>query len=114
MVITRGSIWWHDLGEPRGSAPAHRRPVVVLQADSYNRSALKTCVVATITSKTAYAAHPGNVFLPASSSPLERDSVVNVTQITTIDRDALIKEVGGLPAYLLDEVDRGVRRVLGL
>ncbi|MDO9398921.1 MAG: type II toxin-antitoxin system PemK/MazF family toxin [Herbiconiux sp.] len=114
MVIERGSVWWLDLGERRDRAPAYRRPVVVIQSDAYNRSALGTCVVATITSKTAQAAHPGNVFLPVSSSPLDRDSVVNVTQITTIDREGLISEIGGLPAYLLEEVDRGLRKVLGL
>ncbi|MGD8169982.1 type II toxin-antitoxin system PemK/MazF family toxin [Herbiconiux sp. P16] len=114
MVIRRGSIWWADFGAPRGSAPAHRRPVVILQTDSLNRSALATCVVVAMTSNTAHAGRPGNVFVPAASTELERDSVVNVTQLAAVDQDELLTEVGDLPAYLLEEVERGVRLVLAL
>lgn len=112
--MRRGSIWWADLGEPRGSAPAKRRPVLVVQADSANRSLLATCVIASLTSNTALAEHPGNVFVPAGASGLGRDSVVNVSQVSTIDRADLSEEAGVLPAYLIDEVDRGLRLLLAL
>ncbi|MCS5720157.1 type II toxin-antitoxin system PemK/MazF family toxin [Herbiconiux sp. CPCC 205763] len=114
MVINRGSIWWTDLGERRGSAPARRRPVLVMQADRFNRSEISTCVVLTITSKTALAEQPGNVFLPSTASGLRSDSVVNVTQISTVDIENLRDQVGELPSYLLEGVERGMRLVLAL
>lgn len=113
-MIRRGSVWWAHLGEPRGSAPAKRRPVLVVQSDPLNRSLLATCVVASLTSNTALAEHPGNVFVPAGASGLGRDSVVNVSQVSTIDRADLSDEAGALPSYLLEEVDRGLRLVLAL
>jgi mRNA interferase MazF len=114
VVIRRGSIWWADFGNRNGSASAYRRPVVIIQADALNLSSIATCVVVAVTSNTALADRPGNVFVPATASELERDSVVNVTQVAAIDRSQLQSEVGELPAYLLEEVERGVRLVLAL
>jgi len=113
-VIRRGSICWADLGEPRGSRPAKRRPVLVIQADPFNASRLNTTQAAVITSNTGLAAMPGNVFLPAASSGLPKDSVVNVTALVTLNKTDLDAEAGCLPAALMGEVDRGLRRVLGL
>jgi mRNA interferase MazF len=113
-VIRRGSIWWTDLGEARGSRPAKRRPVLVIQADPFNASRLNTAIAAVITSSTGLAAMPGNVFLPAASSGLPKDSVVNVTALVTLDKTDLDAETGQLPASLMNDVDRGLRRVLGL
>lgn len=113
-MIHRGGIHWTDLGEPGGSAPAKRRPVLVVQHDQLNRSRLATVVVAAVSSNTALAEYPGNVFVPAAASGLPKDSVVNVTAIATVDREWLDEEAGALPAYLLAEVDAGVRLVLGL
>ena len=98
----------------RGSKPAKRCPVLVVQADPYNASRLATTVVAVITSNTALAALPGNVFLPAAVSGLPRDSVVNVTALVTLDKADLTSQAWRLPASLMDEVDRGLRRILGL
>ena len=114
MVTRRGSICWADLGEPRGSKPAKRRPVLVIQADPFNASRLSTTLAAVITSHTGLAAMPGNVFLPATSSGLPKDSVVNVTALVTLDKADLDEETGHLPSALMSEVDRGLRRVLGL
>jgi mRNA interferase MazF len=113
-VTRRGSIFWADLGEPRGSKPAKRRPVLVIQADPFNASRLSTTLAAVITSNTGLAAMPGNVFLPATSSGLPKDSVVNVTALVTLDKADLDAETGHLPPALMSEVDRGLRRVLGL
>jgi mRNA interferase MazF len=110
----RGEVCWTDLGEPKGSRPAKRRPVLVIQADPYNDSKLSTTLVAVITSNTGLAAMPGNVFLPAVASGLPKDSVLNVTDLVTIDKADLDQPVGRLPRSLMTEIDRGLRRVLGL
>ena len=113
-MTNRGSICWADLGEARGSKPAKRRPVLVVQADSFNASRLTTTIAAVITSNTTLAAMPGNVFLPAVASGLPKDSVVNVTALVTLDKTDLETPVGHLPTSLMSEIDRGLHRVLGL
>jgi mRNA interferase MazF len=113
-VTQRGDVCWVDLGKPRGSKPAKRRPVLVIQADPYNASRLNTTLAAVITSNTGLAAMPGNVFVPAIASGLPRDSVVNVTALVTVDKADLDPAAGQLPSSLMQEVDRGLRRVLGL
>ncbi|MGL5857740.1 MAG: type II toxin-antitoxin system PemK/MazF family toxin [Angustibacter sp.] len=114
MVITRGSVCWADLGPAKGSRPAKRRPVLVVQADAYSATRLATVVVAVITSNTALAAMPGNVMVPATFSGLPKDSVVNVTGLLTIDEAETGPPVGTLPGHLMDQVDHGLRAVLDL
>ena len=113
-MIERGEIHWADLGTPSGSRPAKRRPVLVVQSDSYNASRLATVVAAVITSNTALAAMPGNVFLPATATGLPRDSVVNVTALVTLNKTDLTDRVGRLPLALMNDVDRGLRGALEL
>ncbi|MGQ0777512.1 MAG: type II toxin-antitoxin system PemK/MazF family toxin [Pseudonocardiales bacterium] len=113
-MIQRGSIYWVDLGPPIGSRPAKRRPVLVVQSDSYNTSRLATVLAVVITSNTGLAAMPGTVFLPAVASGLPRDSVVNVTAPVTLDKGDLDAPAGQVPVGLMSEVDHGLRRVLGL
>jgi mRNA interferase MazF len=113
-VIRRGSICWANLGQPQGSRAAKRRPVLVIQGDPFNASRLATTVAAVITSNTALAAMPGTVFVPAAATGLPRDSVVNVTALVTLDKAGLDDEAGRLPAALMDDVDRGLRRILAL
>jgi mRNA interferase MazF len=113
-VTRRGIICWADLGETRGSSPAKRRPVLVIQSDAFNASRLNTTIAAVITSNTALAAMPGNVFLPAAVSGLPRDSVVNVTALVTLNKTDLEAPGGHVPESIMDEVNRGLRRVLGL
>ena len=112
--IQRGEIWWADLPEPRRSEPGHRRPVLVVQADSFNRSRIQTVIVAVITSNMKLADAPGNVLLPASLTGLPRDSVVNVSQLLTLDRAFLTEQAGALPRRLQGLVDGGLRIVLQL
>lgn len=112
--MERGELWWADLGEPRGSEPALRRPVLVLQADSFNRSRLQTVVVISLTSNMRLAAAPGNVVCRTRGTGLSQPSVVNVTQISTLDRRFLDERIGRLPAATLRQVEEGVRLVLGL
>ena len=113
-MTERGTICWADLGEPRGSKPAKRRPVLVIQSDPFNASLLNTTIAAVITFTTALAAMPGNVFLPAAVSGLPKDSVINVTALITLDKADLEEPAGHAPASVMDDVDRGLRRVLGL
>lgn len=112
--MLRGEVWWADLGLPRGSAPALRRPVLVISADQYNRSRLKTVTVAVLTSNARLAALPGNVAVSTEFAQLEADSVVNVTQTATIDRAALGERVTKLPDWIMAQVDVGLRRALAL
>jgi mRNA interferase MazF len=114
MVISRGSIWWTDLGPSRGSAPALLRPAVVVSSDRYNASRLGTVIVAALTATPRLAALPGNVPVAAEVSGLPKDSVVNVTQLVTVDRIDLEDEVGTLPAWVIGQIDAGLRQVLGL
>jgi mRNA interferase MazF len=88
--------------------------VVVVQADPFNASELRTVLVAVFTSNTRLAAMPGNVFVPASASGLEKDSVINVTALVCLDRLDLGVPVGQLPAELVAQLNSGLRRVLGL
>lgn len=113
-MIQRGSLYWADLGAPRGSRPAKRRPVLIIQSDDFNASRLSTALAVVITSNTALAAMPGNVFLPSTATGLVKDSVVDVTAVVTLDKDDLVELACHLPDYLMDEVERGLRRVLSL
>ena len=113
-MIARGQLWWADLGLPRGSAPALRRPVLVVSADQYNRSTLRTVTVVVLTGTSRLATLPGNVTVPADLGLLPEDSVINVTQLVTVDRLVLEERIGGLPNWLLAQVDAGLQRALGL
>lgn len=113
-MISRAELYWADLGAPSGSRPAKRRPVLVIQSDPYNASRLATVLTAAITSNTALAAMPGNVFLPAVAMGLPRDSVVNVTALVTLNKTDLSDRIGEVSPNIMNEVDRGLRRVLGL
>jgi mRNA interferase MazF len=112
--MRRSEIYWADLGTASGSRPAKRRPVLVIQSDPYNDSRLATVLVAVITSNTALATMPSNVFVPASATGLPRDSVVNVTALVRLNKTDLTDWVGQIPPGLMHDVDRGLRRVLAL
>lgn len=112
--MIRGDVWWADLGLPRGSAPALRRPVLIVSANQYNRSRLSTITVAVLTTNARLSALPGNVAVSADLTGLESDSVVNVTQVATIDRDALEERICALPDWIMAQVDAGLGRALAL
>ena len=109
-----GEVWWADLPEPSGSGPGYRRPVVVVQSDEFNRSRIRTVIVAAITSNLRLAAAPGNVSLGRRGGGLSRESVVNVSQLLTLDRRFLTEKAGRLPAAKLRELQDGLRLVLAL
>lgn len=112
-MIGQGEVWWADLAVPRGSEPGYRRPVVVIQGDAFNASTLRTAVCVVLTSNSKWADAPGNVLLSARATGLPKASVANVSQIVTLDRDALVERVGHLSPSALERVLAGVDVVLG-
>ncbi len=112
--MKRGEIWWAELSKPIGSAPGYRRPVLVAQANPFNASRIATVIVATITSNVALAEAPGNVRIAKSDSGLPEISVVNVSQLITLDRAVLTKKVKTLAGAAMDKVDVGLKLALGL
>ena len=113
MVISQGEVWWADLSDPVGSAPGFRRPVVVVQSDSFNRSRIATVVCVPLTSNLCWADAPGNLLLTAATSGLPKDSVANVSQPVTLDRSVLTEVVGKLPDAKLELILYGLDVVLG-
>lgn len=114
MVVERGQIWWADLDAPEGSEPGFRRPVLVVQADAFNRSRIRTVVAVALTSNLRLVDAPGNVLIPAKASGLAKDSVANVSQVVTLDKDFLTDVAGRLRGESLADVEAGLRLVLGL
>jgi mRNA interferase MazF len=112
--MRRGEIWWTSTGEPSGSAPGFRRPAVIISANSFNVTPLRTVIVAFLTTSSKRALDPGNVRVPAGSTGLARDSVLNVTQLATLDRRTLTEHIGRVPDRLMRGVDAGLRLVLAL
>ena len=114
MVARRGDIWWASLPEPKGSEPGYRRPVVIVQATAVNSSLIRTIMVVTISSNTALADAPGNILLAPHESGLRKPSVVNVSQVATIDKSLLTTRVRSLAPRIMSRVDDGLRMLLEL
>jgi mRNA interferase MazF len=114
VVVERGQVWWADLDEPAGSQPGFRRPVLVVQDDAFNRSRLRTVIAVVLTSNLRLVEAPGNVLIPGKAAGLPKDSVANVSQVITVDRDFLSEPAGRIRGRLLTEVEHGLRLVLGL
>ena len=112
--MNRGEVWWVDFGQPFGSEPGYRRPVLILQADSFNRSRIQTVVVVPLSTNNALALAPGNVLCRPGETGLKKTSVANVSQLTVIDRSRLAGKAGVLSVRLLTEVEDGVRQLLAL
>jgi len=112
--MQRGDVWWAALPDPAGSGPGYRRPVLIVQADDFNRSRINTVVVAALTSNVALAQAPGNVLVRARRTGLARDSVVNVSQLLTVDKRLLTEKVRALDSASMAEVDDGLRLVLAI
>ncbi len=110
----RGEIWWANSPDPVGSEPGYRRPVLVVQDDTFTQSRISTVIVVMITSNIQLAEAPGNVLLPKGATGLSRDSVANVSQILTVDKTFLAECIGSLPNGLQEEVDDGLRTILYL
>jgi mRNA interferase MazF len=113
MVIAQGEVWWADLPVPVGSSPGYRRPVVVVQGDALNRSRVATVVCVPLTSNLRWADAPGNLPLSPRVTGLPKDSVANVSQVLTLDKDLLTERVGKLPRAKVELLFTGIDIVLG-
>jgi mRNA interferase MazF len=113
VVISQGEIWWADLPPPTGSGPGFRRPVVVVQSDALNQSRIATVVCVPLTSNLKWALAPGNVRLSGRMTGLPKDSVANVLQLLTLDKELLTKRVGRLPRAKLELLFFGIDLLLG-
>lgn len=114
MTVERGQVWTADLGEPEGSEPGYNRPVLIVQSDAFNRSRLQTVIAVVLSTNLRLLDAPGNVLIPAKASGLRKDSVVNVSQLITVDREFLIELAGRVRGQFLKDVENGLRLVLGL
>jgi len=112
--MDRGTVWWAEFPQPVASEPGFRRPVIIVQANSFNRSRIKTVMAVVVTSNLRLADAPGNVALSASATGLPKDSVANVSQVITIDRTFLVEQRGRLPGQLMKAIDDGLRLSLSL
>ncbi len=112
--MIRGEIWWVDLGIPFGSEPGFKRPVLIIQDDSFNESNINTAIVISITSNLNLAEAPRNVTLYKKDSNLSKDSVVNVSQIVTLDKERFLSRVGKIKSGKLSEIEKGLKLVIGL
>ncbi len=112
--MNRGEIWWTDLPAPVGSGPGYRRPAVIISADRFNRSRIRTVVVAIVSSNLARARSAGNVLVKKSREGLRQDSVVNITSLFTVDRALLLERCGVLTTEEMKAVDDGLRLSLDL
>ena len=112
MVINQGDIYWVDLGEPSGSAPGYRHPHVVIQNNVFNRSRINTVVVCVMTSNLRRTEAPGNVLLEAGEGNLPKQSVVNVSQLYTVDKRDLVEFIGRLSQQRMRQVLAGVMLLL--
>ena len=113
VTVYQGELWWADMSEPVGSGPGFRRPVLVVQGDSVNRSRISTVVCVPLTSNLEWAEAPGNVKLPTTVTGLPKDSVANVSQIVAVDRKVLTDRVGKLPQNVVKLVMSGIDIILG-
>lgn len=112
--MTRGEIWWVDLGLPYGSEPGFRRPIIVIQDDSYNKSKIRTVIVVPLTTNTLLGEAPGNVFLHKRETKLNKDSIAVVSQIIAIDKERLIDKVSKISNQILEQIENGILQVLGI
>jgi len=113
-MVNRGEIWWAELAEPIKSQPGFRRPVLVIQSDTFNQSKISTVICAVITSNLRLSEAPGNVLLLARTRGLSKDSVINVSQIITVDKSFLTEKIGELNQKLINKLEEGLELVLSL
>jgi len=110
----RGEVWWATLPEPVGSIPGYRRPLVIVQADSFNRSRINTVIAVVLSSNLKLVDAPGNVLLSMQNTGLPKDSVANTSQLVTVDKQLLTEQVGQLSARQMQRLEEGMRLVLSL
>ena len=114
MVVKKGEVWWTSLGDPRGSEPGFKRPVIIVSANEFNKSAIKTVIVAVITSNLRLAEAPGNFSVSKKDSGLAKESVVNISQLLTLDKSFLVEKSKKIPELKLIRLNEGLKLVLSI
>ena len=109
MVIKQGEIYWVDLAEPKGSEPGYRHPHIVIQNNLFNDSRINTTVVCSLTSNLNRAKAPGNVMLNKGEANLSKQSVVNISQIFTVNKADLIEKIGQVSEKRMLEILDGIK-----
>jgi mRNA interferase MazF len=112
--MIKGEIWWATLPSPRGSEPGKTRPVVVIQGDSFNRSSINTVVCAVITSNISLANAPGNILLEKADSGLEKSSVINLSQILTLDKAYFAQMVSMLSKPQIQKINKSLKVIFDI
>ena len=112
--MKRGQIWWAELPDPQASEPGYKRPVLIVQADEFNSSRISTVIVVSLTSNLKLADAPGNVYISKTKTDLSKDSIANVSQIITLDKDFLTEQIGALDNFTLRQIDAGLQLVLSV
>ncbi len=112
--MKKGEVWWASLGDLRGSVPGYNRPVVIVSANEFNKSAIKTVIVAVITSNLRLAEAPGNFSVSKKDSGLAKESVVNVSQLLTLDKSFLVEKSKKMPEIKLMRLNEGLKLVLAI
>jgi len=112
LIIKQGDVYWIDLGEPAGSEPGYRHPHVVVQNNVFNHSKINTVVVCALTSNLNRAAVPGNVLLKKGEAGLKKESVVNISQVVTVNKSDLIERIGTLPPARVNQIVTGLKLLI--
>ena len=112
--MTRGELWWVDLGLPYGSEPGYRRPVLIIQNDFFNNSKINTTVIVPLTTNALYADVPGNILINKDESKLSKESVIVVSQIKVIDKNRLVEKISKVNKAIIEEVENNLMFVLGI
>ncbi len=112
MNIEQGDIFWINFGNPKGSEPGYKHPCVIIQNNVFNKSRINTVVVCVITSNLKRAEAPGNVFLKKGEGNLPKDSVVNISQIITVDKTFLIEKIGSLSQPVVEQIIEGIKLLI--
>ena len=109
MTIEQGDIYWVELGIPKGSEPGYRHPHVIIQNNVFNASRINTVVVCALTSNLKRAEAPGNVLLQKGEGNLKKASVVNISQIITVNKSDLVEKIGSLSSATIEKIIEGVK-----
>ncbi len=112
--MKRGEIWWASMAEPRGSEPGYNRPVIIVSSNEFNQSLIQTVIVVVVTSNIHLVDAPGNFKITKKQSNLNKDSVVNVSQLITLDKTFLTEQVGNLNSKHISFLNEGIRLVLAI
>jgi mRNA interferase MazF len=112
--VKRGEVWWANLPEPVASEPGYRRPVLIISSNFYNLTSISTIIGITLTSNLDYARLPNNIFLSSRETGLSQDSVINMTQVITVDKRFLEQQIGNINQSTLEQLNESLKTVLDI